>query len=138
MTSQRREVRCRLIFRNSYPQVHLADYLQGIENQQKNELVLKATKAFWLPIALEEAEVYSSKRVARFYLDAIEQLKSQIWHLQQLLRVNHHLEIDCFNFISNSSPKQIVNSENDGFDEDEEVELEPEENLNCDRGGFGF
>lgn len=138
MTSQRREVRCRLIFRNSCPQMYLADYLQGIENQQKNELVLKATKAFWLPIALEEAEVYSTKKVARFYLDAIEQLKSQIWHLQQLLRVNHQVEIDPFNFSSNSSTNNIGDEELEVLDEEEEFESEPLSEEDCDRGNFGF
>ncbi len=111
MTYKRRNLRCRLQLREDLPESHLVNYFQALGTQQKNELILKAMKAFWLPLALESAQVYTSTQVVNFYLDAIEQLKCQILYLQQLVRLNHNDSVELFNLISASDQRNPLISD---------------------------
>lgn len=136
MANKWRNFRCRIQIRDNLPEVHLIDYLQS--DSRKNELVLKAMRGFWLPLAIEEANLYSSNDVIKTYFGAIEQLTSQILYLQQLLRVNYDVEIKPLSFVSITNENLTYPEEDLLTVTEDEFELEPEQNLDCARGDFGF
>ncbi len=136
MANKWRNFRCRIQIRDNLPEVHLIDYLQS--GSRKNELVLKAMSGFWLPLAIEETNLYSSYDVIKSYFGAIEQLTSQILYLQQLLRVNYDVEIKPLSFVSITNENTSHSEEDFLTDEDDYSESEPEQKLDCERGDFGF
>ena len=93
---------------------------------------------FWLPLAIEETNLYSSYDVIKSYFGAIEQLTSQILYLQQLLRVNYDVEIKPLSFVSITNENTSHSEEDFLTDEDDYSESEPEQKLDCERGDFGF
>ncbi len=136
MANKWRNFRCRIQIRDNLPEVHLIDYLQS--GSRKNELVLKAMSGFWLPLAIEETNLYSSYDVIKSYFGAIEQLTSQILYLQQLLRVNYDVEIKPLSFVSITNENSTHSEEDFLTDEDDYSESEAEQKLDCERGDFGF
>ncbi|MGB5593343.1 MAG: hypothetical protein WBM62_04820 [Crocosphaera sp.] len=131
-----RNFRCRIQIRDNLPEVHLIDYLQS--DSRKNDLVLKAMRGFWLPLAIEETNLYSSNDVIKAYLGAIEQLTSHLLYLQQLLRVNYDVEIKPLSLVSVTDEDRNVSKEDLFNEQEEEWDNEPDDSLDCERGNFGF